>query len=83
MDKKRVETMTTALKAVLGVINSPYVDDGLRRPNGGEIARWALGLSALSPLTPESCELERILDRILEYSRGVRLFMPPDYTINQ
>jgi hypothetical protein len=78
--KRRIETMTIALTEVLSAIQ---VGDSADRPNGREIARRALGLSALSPLTPESCELERILDRIMEYSRGVRLFMPPDYTINQ
>jgi hypothetical protein len=77
--KRRIETMTIALKEILSAINSPsmYTDD---RPYVVDIVRRALGLSVL---TPESYELGRILDRIMEYSRGVRLFAPPDYTIDQ
>jgi hypothetical protein len=86
MDRKgRVESMTTALTEVLSAIQSDamYADDPDDRPNDGEIARRALSLQPGSKLTPEYYEMSGILTRILEYSRGVRLFMPPDYMINQ
>jgi hypothetical protein len=74
--------MTIALRAVLNAIESGamWANDPDDRPNAGDIARRALGRSVL---TPESYELERIIDRIMEYSRGVRLFMPREYRIDQ
>jgi hypothetical protein len=90
--KTRRESMTAALTEILRAINSDamYTDDPDDRPNAEEIARRAIGLPVLPAtstqsyqITPESYELEHILDRILDYSRGVKLFLPRDYKIDQ